>query len=302
MTLESVGSDSNWKQSKRAKESGKSYAESYYGSLKRAWNAVSGCEGVGTAYNVKDADGNVVLTWIEDAAAHVEAERQAEEAERRARKARNDYRRHQRERERNAQAEFQRKLEERQAEQVAPTPPEPVAPRISKKEQERENRASFARATFDYLANKDDAIKNLLNTLSRDGELAGDLFVREFANGTLKFKERKGYPFDKFYTKQYGWNDSPVSASETLKYLFEQWNARIKNEGFAREDLNDIRKSLLDKAKHMVVVTKDGEYIRGDKRYNYIDDINFIIMARVTDRNLSSEEEIVTLSIKWWEY
>lgn len=86
--LVKVGEEVGWKQSKRAIESGKTYAESYYNSLRRAWNAVSGVEGIGRAYNVKDANGNVVLTWIEDAAAHVEAERRTLEAEARAAEAR----------------------------------------------------------------------------------------------------------------------------------------------------------------------------------------------------------------------
>lgn len=87
--LEHIGKDVvGWKQSKRSIESGKLYTESYYGSLRRAYNAISGVEGIGRAYNVKDAQGNVVLTWIEDAAAHVEAEQRVLEAEKRAAEAR----------------------------------------------------------------------------------------------------------------------------------------------------------------------------------------------------------------------
>lgn len=94
--LKHIGQDVvGWKQSKRSIESGKPYTESYYASLRRAWNAVSGIEGIGRVYNVKDANGNICLTWIEDAAAHVEAEREIEEkrqrtleAEERAAKAR----------------------------------------------------------------------------------------------------------------------------------------------------------------------------------------------------------------------
>ena len=87
--LEHIGKDVvEWKQSKRSIESGKPYTESYYNSLRRAWNAVSGVQGIGRAYNVKDANGNVCLTWIEDAAAHVEAERRTLEAEERAAAAR----------------------------------------------------------------------------------------------------------------------------------------------------------------------------------------------------------------------
>ena len=86
--LERIGHEFGWKQSKRAIETGKTYTESYYSSLRRAWNAVSGIEGVGRAYNVKDANGNVCLTWIEDAAAHYDAEQRTLEAERRAQAAR----------------------------------------------------------------------------------------------------------------------------------------------------------------------------------------------------------------------
>lgn len=87
--LEHIGKDVvMWRQSKRSIESGKPYTESYYGSLRRAWNAVSGIQGIGRAYNVKDANGNVCLTWIEDAAAHVDAEQRALEAEQRAAEAR----------------------------------------------------------------------------------------------------------------------------------------------------------------------------------------------------------------------
>ena len=83
-----LGQDMGWKQSKRAVESGKPYAESYYNSLRRAWNAVSGCEGIGRTYDVKDRNGNVVLTWIEDAQAHVDAEQRVLEAEKRAAESR----------------------------------------------------------------------------------------------------------------------------------------------------------------------------------------------------------------------
>lgn len=39
------------------------YTETYYKSLQKAYNAISG---IGEAYDVVDADGNTVLTWIED--------------------------------------------------------------------------------------------------------------------------------------------------------------------------------------------------------------------------------------------
>ena len=39
------------------------YTETYYKSLKKAYDAISG---IGEAYDVTDEDGNTVLTWIED--------------------------------------------------------------------------------------------------------------------------------------------------------------------------------------------------------------------------------------------
>lgn len=86
--LERIGNEMGWKQSKRAIETGKPYTESYYNSLHRAWNAVSGIQGIGRPYHVKDANGNVCLTWIEDAKAHYDAEQRTLEAEQRAAEAR----------------------------------------------------------------------------------------------------------------------------------------------------------------------------------------------------------------------
>lgn len=86
--LERIGESVGWKQSKRAIETGKTYTESYYNSLRRAWNAVSGIDGVGATYHVRDANGNVCLTWIENAAAHYDMEQRTLEAERRAADAR----------------------------------------------------------------------------------------------------------------------------------------------------------------------------------------------------------------------
>lgn len=96
--LRELGEQMGWKQSKRAMESGKPYAESYYSSLRRAWNAVSGLDGaIGKAYTVRDANGNTVLTWIEDAAAHVEAEKRLQELDRKLAAQRRAAKRRQRE-------------------------------------------------------------------------------------------------------------------------------------------------------------------------------------------------------------
>lgn len=82
-TLEELGHNAGWEQKEQ-----KSYAEAYYDSLRKAYNAVSGVSGIGRAYNIKDAQGNIVLTWIEDAQAHVDAEKRTLEAEKRAAESR----------------------------------------------------------------------------------------------------------------------------------------------------------------------------------------------------------------------
>lgn len=71
--IESIGKQFGWKQSSRSIESGKSYAEAYFNSLKRAYNAVSGVQGVGEVYEVRNRNGKVVLTWS-DAIDHVKQE------------------------------------------------------------------------------------------------------------------------------------------------------------------------------------------------------------------------------------
>lgn len=71
--IESIGKQFGWKQSSRSIESGKSYAEAYFNSLRRAYNAVSGVQGVGEVYEVRNGEGKVVLTWS-DAMDHVKQE------------------------------------------------------------------------------------------------------------------------------------------------------------------------------------------------------------------------------------
>ena len=61
------------------------YTETYYKSLKKAYDAVSG---IGSSYNVKDADGNICLTWIDNPQEDIERQQRALEAEQRAAEAR----------------------------------------------------------------------------------------------------------------------------------------------------------------------------------------------------------------------
>ena len=72
-TLEELGHAASWEQKEQ-----KPYAQAYYESLSKAYNAISGI-GIGKAYDIKDANGNTVLTWIEDAASHVAHEREIED-------------------------------------------------------------------------------------------------------------------------------------------------------------------------------------------------------------------------------
>lgn len=76
-TLEELGHNASWEQKEQ-----KPYAQAYYESLSKAYSAISGV-GIGSAYDVRDKNGNVILTWIEDAAAHVAHEREIEEARKR---------------------------------------------------------------------------------------------------------------------------------------------------------------------------------------------------------------------------
>lgn len=208
VVLESVGSDAGWKQSKRSIEAGKSYAESYYGSLRRAWNAVSGVQGIGKAYNVKDADGNLVLTWIEDAAEHVAREREVEELEKKIRQTRNRMKRRQREIDRKGFVP-----------QPQPTPAE--------------------------------------------------VKVEESAEVI----------------------DQPDTVSEY---------APSYNGGFNMDaPINQKRIALLNKAQHMGVIHapygSNNVVAKGDERYNLLDWMNYVLMAKVVYTNLGSGEKMVTI-------
>ena len=301
--LVKVGEEVGWKQSKRAIESGKTYAESYYNSLRRAWNAVSGVEGIGRAYNVKDANGNVVLTWIEDAAAHVEAERRTLEAEARAAEARKSL------------AKSKRALTS------APAVKQPTKAELkaAAKEAEYQERAQFAE---NFINNwlQEHGNSWLVEGIDREkrGNTLRNRIINEFANKTLKYRKSKNsnseYAID-LYTEEEGWSN-PLGmydngGGQLIYELLTGWDNRYITEGFAREDLNDIRKALLDTAKLMQVyvdrelipdkyvtekitaydrrgdkvVTEDrtvlwDPVVTGDERYKYLDYINYIVVVR----------------------
>lgn len=94
--LDQLGKSAGWKQSDISVRSGKSYAEAYYNSLRRAWNAVCGVKGVGTPYkeySVKNEQGQAALTWRDyddkSIIQHVKQEESLEDVEERLRKMRN---------------------------------------------------------------------------------------------------------------------------------------------------------------------------------------------------------------------
>lgn len=76
-TLEELGHAASWEQREQ-----KPYAQAYFESLQKAYNAISGV-GIGKAYEIKDKNGNTILTWIDDAAAHVAHEREIEDIRKR---------------------------------------------------------------------------------------------------------------------------------------------------------------------------------------------------------------------------
>ena len=60
------------------------YTETYYKSLKKAYDAISG---IGANYDVRDADGNVCLTWVEDPAEQARAAQELEDVRKRTEEA-----------------------------------------------------------------------------------------------------------------------------------------------------------------------------------------------------------------------
>lgn len=317
VALETVGADVGWKQSKRSIESGKSYAQAYYNSLRRAWNAVSGVRGIGTAYNVKDANGRVVLTWIEDAEAHYNAERDLNELEAKLRKQRNAARRR------------QQRIDREGLPAVVPTPapvpepepipePAPVAPKRERKprvdkSQEREERALFAEKVLNYLAGSEKRYDEIINFQNKyDGKAWGDMLKEAFADGSLKVRGN-GYRGKYVYLKAYksqsdkkdGWftflQNEFVHVAE---FLLEQWR-QLKEENTkmllqtSKADL--ARSELLNKAQHMQVMVRDenGEWnlYSGDERWEHLQQINWIVMVHIspTNRNVPDPRDLDTI-------
>lgn len=299
--LERVGHDVGWKQSKRSVESGKPYVESYYGSLRRAWNAVSGISGIGaTSYDVYDRDGNVCLTWT-DVTDHIEHEPEAK---------------------------------------VLLALPPHVEPKKKKTKKskvnnaEYEEREAFAIEFMDewvkrHPADAEYLFKHLLKQhYNGDWDIndvpdnSYDGLIKTFARKELKLKNGNLW-FIGVKTSTLG--TVTGAAGRAAEGLLEAWNNRYIEQGFQRDDLDDIRRELLDRAKLMQVVVNTypeyenkthvvkrydpqydreierrvhnfGDVVSGDDRYNYLDKINYVVF--VSQRAGNTTEERVYYPIR----
>ena len=280
--LRHIGQDViGWKQSKRAIESGKPYTESYYGSLRRAWNAVSGISGIGaTTYDVRDAQGNVVLSWT-DVTEHIEQEPDA-----------------------HVLLALPPHVEEK-----------PKTKHAKVSEEEYAEREEFAREFLEgYIERhpregaflQKPLLKQHYNGKWDIDDVPNNSYeglIKTFAKKQLKTSNNNLW-FIGVKTTTYG--DVTGAARDAADALLDAWNNRYIEQGFEREDLDDIRRALLDKAKLMQVVINPykeyedkthsvryynpyydrevqklvhdyGDVVSGDDRYNHLDKINYIV-------------------------
>lgn len=274
--LERVGKDVGWKQSKRAIESGKPYVESYYGSLRRAWNAVSGVMGIGRAYDVKDADGNVCLTWI-DAEDHVQNEPDAHV--------------------------------------LLALPPhvEQKATKAKKQSKEEETKERFNWA-FDFIKayiNDPKSNWSIVHTLTTkvgygnedDRPMFADEVIWAWAHKKFKLrKDNSGSFVAELDGKEYDFRDFlSTTPPECFRLLEDAWKEHVNNASWEEhaEELDDIRRDLLDRAKLMQVelpyavdeqdkdkvhngIAKGEIYngvANGDTRYEFLPYINYIVFV-----------------------
>ena len=280
--LEHIGKDIiGWKQSKRSVESGKPYVESYYGSLRRAWNAVSGVQGIGRTYDVKDANGNVCLTWIDTATEHIEHEPDQHV--------------------------------------LLALPPHVEAKKKKAKrskvsEEEYAEREAFAREFLEefekkYVGRDSGFHKKLFKQHYKGDWDINDVpdniydgLIVSFARNELKIKSNNIW----FCGEKFSLNGGAHVIQNVAEDLLEAWNNREIEQGFEREDLDDLRRALLDRAKLMqvvinpykeyedktrkvtrydynydrninVIVPEFGDIVSGDDRYNYMDKINYVV-------------------------
>lgn len=289
--LYNLGQQMSWKQSRRSEEAGKPYTESYYGSLRRAWNAVSGISGIGTVYNVKNADGRIVLKYIEDAEKHYEQEQRLNQME--------------------AELRATRQRIKRRAQQPATIQPEQPKPKkMSKKDLERQERRIFAENFISQYLIEHPSLAESVNRkpFNEDSRTLAEIIVDEFADKKIKTRKSR---YDKNAPDVYIYGDwqpyisygsnTPVGL---IIVLLEAWKNKYYDDGFAETDMDEERKALLEKAQHMqvavppedFVVDQDDPYIwyysdpalvTGDDRYKYLQWINWVVFVH----NIYSDTE-----------
>lgn len=271
--LQNVGEQVGWKQSKRSIESGKPYTESYYGSLRRAWNAVSGISGIGaTSYDVRNANGDVVLTWT-DVTDHIQNEPDAKvllalppHIEPKKSKARK----------------------------------EPKAKQPSKKDAELLDRDNFA--TNFMLAYMDGdgyagvKVRDYISDFwKRDYTINGQtvkiwkLFKWAWANKKYK-RSKDGIKMVSMIDGKWYDLSSYGQDKETIEMLDEYYKVYLDDKGWRDniDRLDDIRRELLDRAPLMDIdlpyevydenrdILLDG-FATGETRYQFMDYINWIV-------------------------
>ena len=260
--LEHIGKDViGWKQSKRSIESGKPYVESYYGSLRRAWNAVSGVQGIGRAYDVRNADGDVVLTW-NDIKEHIQ--------------------------------------QEPDAHTLLALPPhiEPKKPKAKKPTAEDyPNRFQFAKIVWQdfrkenpyFDDNIPDGAPAFIKPLKHKHAVLADAYARNKMR--IKNTRSNGKVVEVQILDGGDWMRAGSFDDYMVRYaqaILDAENSQYLDSGFDREDLDDIRRALLDKAKHMHVSVPyddldqyrdlmENGYIRGENRYKALELINWIM-------------------------
>ena len=291
--LQRVGERVGWKQTKRSIESGKPYTESYFGSLRRAWNAVSGCRGIGaTSYNVRNANGDVVLTWT-DVTDHIAHEPEAK-----------------------VLLALPPHVEQ----------PKPKARKTKKakaKDEEYWERFSFAKDFFDFGTRYKDLSEQKLHKQHYRGtwdidEVPDDVLtgiIVTFARNELKIT-KDGHLW--FCGEKFSTDGGAGAIERPVLELLEAWNNHYIDKGFQRDDLDEIRRELLDRAKLMQVVinpykeyedktheveyfnsdwgrkaTKKihdyGDVVTGDERNNYLDKINYVVFVSQRAGNTTAE-------------
>ena len=273
--LRHIGQDViGWKQSKRAIESGKPYTESYYGSLRRAWNAVSGISGIGaTTYDVRDAEGNVVLSWT-DVTEHIEQEPDS-----------------------HVLLALPPHIEEKKKK----------AKRSKVSDEEYAEREAFARDFLEGYTERHPKEGAYLSKPLLKQHYKGDWdiedvpgnsyegLIKTFAKKQLKTSNNNLW-FIGVKTTTYG--DVTGAARDAADALLDAWNNRYIETGFERDDLDEIRIALLDQAKHLEIAFTDAEgrarLVRGEDRYKLLDFINWVIVIKDSYHNRATGKSETT--------